>query len=50
MIVEIENLEFLKIILGFILGFILGILLCTPRTINDVCIRHDSITYCEVSK
>ena len=48
MIIEIGDLTKVKIILGFTFGLILGIILCTPRNVNDKCIRHNEIVYCEV--
>ena len=50
MIIEIGDLTPVKIILGFAFGFILGIIFCTPRNVNNECIRHDSVVYCEVGK
>lgn len=48
MTIEIVNLTPLKVILGFAFGFILGIVLCSPQNINERCIRHNNIIYCEV--
>lgn len=48
MIIEIGDLTKVKIILGFAFGLILGIILCTPRNVNDKCISHNEIVYCEV--
>lgn len=48
MIIEIGDLTKVKIILVFAFGLILGIILCTPRNVNDKCISHNEIVYCEV--